>query len=501
MKPSELKRNKAEHLLQNMSDGYFLLDTQWCFADINEQGRRILNTGEPLLGRNIWEVFPHSRGTAYQTNYEKAASSQMPVVFDILSPRLEKWFEVRAIPLGEDGLSVFFNDITARKQHEDHQAAVAQRLELALEASQLGMWEWFLKEERLVFSERAKRIFGMTPESHLENFYTEFRRAIHPEDFQMVIDAAYSCIRSHSSYALEYRIVWPDQSIHWVQAMGRTLFDPKSEKPTRMLGTVIDITARKKHQEELHKALLDAKSANELKSAFLANMSHEIRTPLGAILGFAEMLADSETSHHDRSQYVSIIGRNGRMLSRLIDDILDLSKVESGQLELENVRYSLRQMLESILPNLQLQAQAKSLPIELLISDEVPDEVLGDPTRLCQILVNLLQNAIKFTEKGSVKLKVTADREYLHFQIEDTGIGISQEQAQKLFFAFRQADQSITRRYGGTGLGLALSKKLSHLLGGDIHLLESKPGIGSRFEVEIPLEFKSPRLDAEIRPF
>jgi PAS domain S-box-containing protein len=501
MQPSELKRNKAEHLLQHMSDGYFLLDTQWCFVDINEQGRRILNAGESLLGRNIWEVFPHSVGTAYQTNYEKAVNTQLTVNFEVFSPRLQKWFECRAIPLGEDGLSVFFNDITIRKQHEDHQTAMTERLELALEASQLGMWEWFLQEERLIFSERAFRIFGRAPGTQTENFFTEFRRAVHPEDLQLVTDAAHHCIKTRSSYMIEYRIVWPDQSVHWVQAIGRTVFEPANEKPTRMLGTVIDITSRKQHQNELQRALIEAKSANELKSAFLANMSHEIRTPLGAILGFAEMLADPAASHEDRSQYVSIIGRNGRMLSRLIDDILDLSKVESGQLELENVRYSLRQTLESILPNLQLQAQAKCLPIELEIAPDVPDEILGDPTRLCQILVNLLQNAIKFTEKGSVQLKITADQEYLHFQIADTGIGISQEQAQKLFFAFRQADQSITRRYGGTGLGLALSKKLSHLLGGDIQLLESKPGFGSRFEVEIPLEFKKPRHDLEARPF
>ncbi len=501
MTQTHLKSSQAEHLLQHMSDGYFLLDQQWRFADVNEQGRRILNASTELLGQNIWDVFPHSVGSDYQINYELAMSTQLPVHFEVFSARLAKWFEVRAIPMGADGLSVFFNDITTRKLHEDHQAAAAERLEMALEASQLGMWEWFLQEDRLIFSERALKIFGMTKEFVRENFFNGFRRAVHPEDLQLVTDAAQNCIKTKTSYMIEYRIVWPDQSVHWVQAIGRTVFDPQNHKPHRMIGTVIDITARKQHQEQLQKALIEAKSANELKSAFLANMSHEIRTPLGAILGFAEMLADPETPKDDRAQFVSIIERNGRMLSRLIDDILDLSKVESGQLELENVHYSLRQTLDSILPNLRLQAQAKNLPIEIEIADHVPDQIWGDPTRLCQILGNLLQNSIKFTDRGAVRLKITADQDYLHIQIEDTGIGISKEQAQKLFFAFRQADQSITRRYGGTGLGLALSKKLSHLLGGDVQLLESELGKGSRFEVEIPLEFKKPREDFEARAF
>jgi signal transduction histidine kinase len=297
---------------------------------------------------------------------------------------------------------------------------------------------------------------------------------------------------------VEFRIVWPDQSVHWVQCRGRTIYDSNNRKPLRMLGTVIDITTRKKHQEDLQKALLEAKSASDLKSAFLANMSHEIRTPLGAILGFAEILADPTTTENDRAQFVSIIERNGRMLSRLIDDILDLSKVESGHLQLEIVDFSLKKTIDAFWPNLKLASESKSLPLKLSIDSNTPDQISGDPTRWTQILLNLLQNAIKFTERGQVRLDVYERDNKIHFQVTDTGIGMSPEQRSQLFFAFRQADESITRRYGGTGLGLALSKKMAQLLGGDIQLLESQIGSGSRFLVTLPIRYKKPQSQTRV---
>jgi len=489
---------QTEHLLEHMSDGYFLLDSDWKFSDINDRGRLILEASEEPLGRNIWDVFPDSVGTDYQVHYEKAVQTQQPVKFEVHSPRLEKWFEVRAIPLPKVGLSVFFNDITSRKHQEDLQAAAAERLEMALEASQLGMWEWVVGEKRLSFSDRALWIFGLNPDNHHGNFFSDFLRFIHPEDLKILQEATQTCISSQAPHQVEFRIVWPDGSVHWVQCRGRTIYDSASQLPLRMLGTVIDITARKKHQDDLQKALSEAKSASDLKSAFLANMSHEIRTPLGAILGFAEILADPGTTENDRGQFASIIERNGRILSRLIDDILDLSKVESGHLQLENVSFSLRKTIEAFWPTPQLSAASKSLPLELSIDPQTSDQIMGDPTRWTQILLNLLQNAIKFTERGQVRLDVFEAENRIHFQITDTGIGISAEQKAQLFFAFRQADESITRRYGGTGLGLALSKKLAHLLGGDIQLLESQLGSGSRFLVTLPIQYKKPQSQTRV---
>ncbi|MFQ5412324.1 MAG: ATP-binding protein, partial [Phycisphaerae bacterium] len=238
-----------------------------------------------------------------------------------------------------------------------------------------------------------------------------------------------------------------------------------------------------------------AEAATQAKSAFLANMSHEIRTPMTAILGFTETLLEPGLSEAERTKAINIIHGNGEHLLAVINDILDISKIEAGKLEIETISCSPIQIIADVCSLMRVRADEKGLPLRVEYDGAIPETIQTDPTRLKQILVNLLGNAIKFTDKGEVRLVARcdcsatvagrwADSPMMAFDIIDSGIGMTPEQKAKLFDAFTQADSSMTRRYGGTGLGLTISKRLAEMLGGDI-AIESEPGRGSTFHLMI----------------
>lgn len=259
----------------------------------------------------------------------------------------------------------------------------------------------------------------------------------------------------------------------------------------------------KEQMELLTAAKESAETANRLKSAFLANMSHEIRTPLGALIGFTELLEDNNVSNQEKNDYVKIIGRSGKALVRLIDDILDLSKVEAGHLELEAIRFSPAALTQEVFDLLGKLATQKGLQLHLKSNLKPNMTIVSDPTRLRQVLVNIIGNAIKFTEKGSVTvtldqtLEKSPDASFITFSVEDTGIGLSNEQAHRLFQPFMQADNSMTRRFGGTGLGLVLSRRLASLMGGDVKLVRSEANKGSNFLISIKAKLAEDNQNSE----
>lgn len=229
----------------------------------------------------------------------------------------------------------------------------------------------------------------------------------------------------------------------------------------------------------------EAEQASKVKSLFLANMSHEIRTPLGVIIGLTEILKDPQLSWEDRQRYIDTIERTGKNLSRIINDILDISKVEAGHLEIEKTQFSLEDFMSELHALLQVQAERNRNDIVFTALGVLPRYVFTDRTRLRQILVNVINNALKFTKNGKITLYYTADDHHLFFDVADTGMGISSEFKKDLFKNFSQADGSTTRIHEGTGLGLALSRRLSQALGGDVILLRSEIGVGSTFRLSI----------------
>jgi PAS domain S-box-containing protein len=258
-----------------------------------------------------------------------------------------------------------------------------------------------------------------------------------------------------------------------------------------------DMSNRKKAEDQLVRAKAEADEANRMKTQFLANVSHEIRTPLGAIIGFSELLQRKDPPTPTRKEYAMAIHRNGQILAKLINEILDLSKVEAGKLEIEAIEFDLPQLIQEMNSTFSKLAKQRGLKYVSICKTALPEYVISDPTRVRQILMNLVGNALKFTEKGHVTLEIdelnSGEKEVpdmLLFTVVDSGIGIPEESRHKLFQEFSQADSSTTRKYGGTGLGLTLAKKIAKAMGGDVLLVASTPGVGSRFQFAFPVNVR-----------
>ena len=307
--------------------------------------------------------------------------------------------------------------------------------------------------------------------------------AIHPEDRERVLTAHARRISARDAPELEYRLRRKNGSYSYWVDRGRTLCDEQGA-PTCMLGGLSDISVRKEAEAQLEAAVHAAQAANTAKSEFLANMSHEIRTPMNGVLGLTALLLDTELTDEQR-RFAQVVRSCGESLLTLLNDILDFSKIEARRLVLEDIDFDLGSLLDDTTAMLATRAHEKGLDLSCLVDPGVPSLLRGDPVRLRQIIVNLASNAIKFTEKGRIDVRVglqeVADADaMLRFSILDTGIGIPADRQGLLFNAFTQVDGSTTRKYGGTGLGLAISKQLAEMMGGRIGLT-SREGTGSEF--------------------
>ncbi|HPP86542.1 MAG TPA: PAS domain S-box protein [bacterium] len=278
-----------------------------------------------------------------------------------------------------------------------------------------------------------------------------------------------------------------DGTTYWESAMITPIFDTNG-KIMNFLAIKEDITKMKDAQEQLIKAKDEAEKSNKLKTLFLANMSHEIRTPMNAILGFADLLYESENLTTENKEMLDIIRNSGRHLLNLINDILDLSKIEAGKIKLEYSEFSVKKLLMHIYSMLNIKAKEKNLYFDLLIDHNSPDCLFGDELRVNQVLVNIIGNAIKFTNTGGITISYSYIDDTCIFKVIDTGIGIPQDRIDTIFLPFEQADISTTRKYGGTGLGLTITKKIIQLMGGSI-FVESEENKGTTFIIKLPLKF------------
>jgi two-component system CheB/CheR fusion protein len=377
-------------------------------------------------------------------------------------------------------------DVTERKKTEEALRESEERLTLAQNAAGIGTWDWVLGEDRAQCSDQYFRLYGLEPSDQMPSFQ-DWKGRVHPEDRERAGREVDDTLAGRELYNTEYRVVWPDGSVHWLTSRATVLRD-ENGNPTRMIGAHVDISERKRAEVALEAARKAAESANVAKSEFLANMSHEIRTPMTVITGYTDMLLESDASPQ-RVEKLMIVKRNAQHLLQLLNDLLDLSKIEADRLEVRRIRFLPMQLLAEVRSLMSLRASEKGLELEIECAGSVPATIYGDPTRLRQILINLVGNAIKFTDAGSVRIVVrlagSADDARLCLEIIDTGIGMTPEEVGRAFDPFWQVDASPTRRFGGTGLGLSISKRLCVLMGGTIEV-ESQVGGGTTFRVLIP---------------
>ncbi len=377
------------------------------------------------------------------------------------------------------------NDITERKRAENNLFESERSLNQAQAVSQTGSWRLDVINNKLDWSKEAYNIFEVPAGKALT--YDDFLSYIHPDDREYV-DISWNAALKGEHYDIEHRIIVNDR-IKWVREQALLEFD-KVGGLSYGIGTVQDITEKKEAEVELKRSKELAESASRAKTEFLANISHEIRTPMNAILGFSEILVNTQKDKNAQGYLKSIIA-SGKTLLSLINDLLDLSKIDAGRLELHNSPVQVFDIIEDIREMFRHQYELKSLGFEIIKSEAFPRTITVDEIRLRQILINLVGNAIKFTESGKITLKLhsTPHQEDgfcdLQISVTDTGIGIDETDHELIFESFRQAKDGMVRHFGGTGLGLAITSRLVKLMDGTI-TLNSKPGEGSTFIVTIP---------------
>jgi PAS domain S-box-containing protein len=386
------------------------------------------------------------------------------------------------------GLRGTAQDITERKRAEEALRKSEQRARLISESIDDVFWMADTTIDQMVYVSPAyERIWGRSRESLYQD-PKSFLEAVHPQDRPRVLSDLQR-EKSGLPFDHEYRILRPDGSLAWIWDRGFPVRDAH-HRVELYVGLAQDITERKRAAAELERAKEVAEAASRAKSEFLANMSHEIRTPMNGILGMTELALTTRLTP-EQGEYLEMIKSSADSLLVVINDILDVSKIEAGKLDLELREFNLEEILGSALKVLGLQANSKGLELNLYMQPGMPELVVADADRLRQIVINLVGNAIKFTERGKVTVRVGCDPGKagticLRFSVQDTGIGIPVEKQRTIFDAFSQADASVTRRYGGTGLGLTISRRLVEMMGGRIWL-ESVPGEGSTFQFTVPL--------------
>ncbi|MFN2394228.1 MAG: PAS domain S-box protein [Bacteroidales bacterium] len=425
------------------------------------------------------------------------------VIYDPVQKR-DRHFQYTKVPFQlpdseTPALLAVWNCVTEQKTIENELRDAREQLLDAQELGGFGNWMVDFENEKAVWTEQVYHQYGLDPKSEAP-FSGEFYNYVHPDDRQKIIDAIEKArIRGFAKY--ECRAIKPDNEITYIEATVKPI--TRDDKITGFFGTSFDITSRKTHEEEIMAARKEAIAAAKAKSDFLSVMSHEIRTPLNAIIVMADMLLN-EIEDPVHKENIEILNFSARDLLSLVNDILDYSKIEAGKLELENIPIHTKDYLKKIVNTNSMRAQEKGIKLELDYDENIPEEITGDPLRLGQILKNLISNAIKFTERGGVKLivkQVSRDEETskIYFGIKDTGIGIQPDKIDSLFEVFTQASSETSRKYGGTGLGLAIVKSLLFMHNSRI-TVESKPEGGSLFyfEVDFPYKKTKPIIEEKV---
>ena len=503
----QLKQNEIRFrsLFENMSNNVAIFEVvddgrDFIFKNFNsaaEKLERIKRT--EIIGKSADIVFPTLREynllESFRKVWKTGEPANTPIIVYDNDGKILSWTENFIYRLPSKEIVVIYDDITQRKRAEFDLLKTKERYRIATEETMVAVWERNLETKKGHADPVLFEILGY-PIPDVEDSFSIWKNYIHPADLE-VITRLNQELREGKIKELncKFRATDRDGNVRWFIDKGVALKNSKGIT-TRLIGTISDITQQQKIEEQLILSKEKAEEADTLKSAFLANMSHEIRTPMNGILGFSDLLKSEETTEKERNSYIDIIHQSGKQLLNIINDILDISKIEVGQIQINEEDCSINNMLDELVGLFKTDTVDKK-KLKLEIHKDLPDIesiIKTDGVRVRQILTNLINNAIKFTSKGYIEfgyLLIPADdpsnktNHYLQFYIKDTGIGIPHSKREIIFDRFRQSDESHTRKFGGAGLGLAISKGFVELLGGHIWH-ESTEKIGSTFYFTIP---------------
>ncbi|MBX9894089.1 MAG: PAS domain S-box protein [Nitrosomonas sp.] len=489
---------KFAALLEYASDGVHILDEDGNIVEFSHSFAKMLGySNEETARLNVmdWDaMIPKDKLIDAVREV-----SRTPRVFETLHRRKDGVIidvEINAQRIEISGKQLIYassREITKRKLREKEMQYQSLRLSNIIEGTNVGTWEWNVQTGEVIFNQRWAEIIGYTLDELAPMSIKTWLKYGHSEDLkQSEVLLKEHFARKIPFYECEARMRHKGGHWVWVLDRGKVTSWTEDGKPLMMFGTHQDITEQKEREAMLIEARRQAEAASIAKTRFLAMMSHEIRTPMNAVIGMAYLLGKTALDSQ-QSMFLRNIEGSSKILLGVISDILDYSKIEANKIELDNIPVDLDNILENLSAIGSTAVKDKAIDVMFYIAPDVPRYFSGDPLRLSQILVNLINNAIKFTDQGEVIIRIAiektdrADTVKLIFSVSDTGIGIKPEQMEILFEAFSQADSSITRRFGGSGLGLAISRRLARQMGGDI-VVESEYGKGSCFRCIVKLQ-------------
>jgi PAS domain S-box-containing protein len=440
------------------------------------------------IGSHCYEAFIHRDSPCESCHVFGVFNTGKPIRVEYYNQNTKLFKEVNAYPIFDEGNNVTMvvenvQDITERKQIEKKLVENESSLRNAQVIAQMGSWEWDMVTQKTKWSDNYYTISGFKS-TEVEPSFELFRSRIHPDDVHFLDESLDNLMKDKKPHSLELRSIQPDGTFKWIQNNISPIVE--DDKLVKLEGVIIDITESKQDELELIKAKEKAEESDRLKSAFLTNMSHEIRTPMNGILGFAELLKEPNLSSDEQQDYIQTMQISGARMLNTINNIIDVSKIESGLTKVDIKETNLNEKIEFTYKFFKPEVEIKGL--QLLFKNGLPSKeaiIKTDNEKVYAILTNLVKNAIKFTYDGSIEFGYEKKGDYLEFFVKDTGIGVPQNQKEIIFERFRQGSESHNRGYEGSGLGLSIAKSYVEMLGGQIWV-DSEEGIGSTFYFTIP---------------
>ncbi len=503
----ELRESKElnKQIIENTPQLIFVKDTEGRFLLVNQSMADAFGLSiQEMISKKNSDLHHDAGELAVYTNVDREVIENRREVRSEESFTSQngevKWYDTIKVPLVQPDGSIHVlgisTDITQKRSAQQQLNESGVRMKEAQEMAHFGNWEFDTLTNEIFWSDELCRIFGLPP--GVSPSYEEYIAFIHPDDISMLMQFIDSAINKAESFEIDHRIILHDGTIKAIHAIGKPFTDER-KKVIKIFGTALEVTDRKKIEETLVLARQHAEETARIKENFLANVSHELRTPINGILGMAGLLYKTKIDGIQRN-YLDILRTTAEHLLIIVNDILDYSKIESGKLTIEQIPFNLKDTVTTAVQTQLYKAEEKDLALNLFLPAFDIPLVIGDPHRLNQILLNLISNAIKFTEHGSVSLtgtivRETAEEVELEFSIKDTGIGIEPDKAESIFESFTQASSSISRQYGGSGLGLTICRQLLEMQGGRIWM-HSEPGVGSDFR--FVLNYK--KADQQVLP-